>query len=97
MKHTPMIQQAGDNISTKLFNTIEDLITELDPTKVISIQRKVWMTRALTRNVVEKAAKFIKGQIEHGDHIEEAPLLVSIKEEQDDTFWYIEALENPLK
>lgn len=90
-----MIQPPG--VSTKLFNSIEDLITELDSSQVISIKRKVWMTRALSVDVMEKAAKFIKGQIEHGDHIEEAPLLTSLKEEQDDSFWYLEAMKNPLK
>ena len=95
MKHTPMTQQAG--VSTLLFNSIEDLIMELDPSKVISIKRRVWMSRALTSDVMEKAAKFIKGQIEHGDHIEEAPLMQSLKEEQDDSFWYLEAMKNPLK
>jgi len=95
MKPTPMTQQAG--VSTILFNSIEDLIRELDPTNIISFRRRVWMSRALTQDVMEKAAKFIKGQIEHGDHIEEAPLMQSLKEEQDDSFWYLEAMKNPLK
>lgn len=95
MNPTPMTQQAG--VSTLLFNSIEDLIRELDPTNIISFRRRVWMSRALTQDVMEKAAKFIKGQIEHGDHIEEAPLMQSLKEEQDDSFWYLEAMKNPLK
>lgn len=76
---------------------IEGLIIDLDPDKVLTKARARWMQRALTTLIIELISKFIKGQIEHGDNIENVNLKKEISNEIIDLFWYLSAHTHPMK
>lgn len=77
--------------------SIEDLILDLDNTEVLSKSRIKWMQRVLTSHLIELISKFIKGQIEHGDGLEDVDLKKEINGELCDFFWYLSAYHKPMK
>lgn len=82
---------------TDLIRTaVEKLIVDLDSTCVLSKQRIRWMQRLLVAHLIELISKFVKGQIEHGDSLEEVDLQKEIRGELCDFFWYLSAQNKPM-
>lgn len=72
------------------------ILNNTDP-EVINLQRATWMADHLTKFVVDAVEKFAIGQAEHNSEIENCDLKRELRQEVMDSFWYISALQKPLK
>ena len=75
---------------------IEEIINKLDTDHILTPSRKNWLAKHYVAFVLESALKYIAGQKEHGDGIEESNPLAQMRGELYDFFHYYNAATDPL-
>ena len=75
----------------ELHSLIKQKITEQEEQLDFSVgeDRKDWMTAKLVDFIQSASSKFIKGQREHGHNIEDRNMIIEMKNETIDLFWYV--------
>jgi len=75
---------------------IEEIIRNLDTDHILTADRINWLAKHYVDFVVSSALKYIAGQKEHGDGIEESSPLAQMRSELYDFFHYYNAAVDPL-